>query len=121
VNLIREVDHKRGQSVPLVASAEVFEGMGESDSVFEISAHPCQQAEALPGRSLKEGTCWLSLSTRSPKLSLPSTLGTPASSKGHRGVDGSDMFSQTFHLAQLPLLVTVAARAAKSRDVGALL
>jgi hypothetical protein len=46
VYLIREVDNKRIQSASLVAPAKVFEGMGESDCVFEISAHTCQQTES---------------------------------------------------------------------------
>jgi hypothetical protein len=46
VYLIREVDNKRIQSAPLVAPAKVFEGMGESDCVFKVSAHTCQQAKS---------------------------------------------------------------------------
>jgi hypothetical protein len=91
--LIREVDYKRIQSAPLGAPAKVFEGMGESDGVFEIPARTCQRTESLREQIWKEGTCWLSLSTRLPKLSLPSTVGTPASSEGHLGVDGSDMIN----------------------------
>jgi hypothetical protein len=53
---------------------------------------------------VKEGTCWLSLSTRSPKLSRPSTLGTPASSDGHRGVDGNDIFNQDSDMRNCLLL-----------------
>jgi hypothetical protein len=94
MDLVGEVNNQRIQGAALLAPAEVFEGMRESDGVFEISAHACQQAEALQEPWVKEGTCWLSLSTRSPKLSRPSTLGTPASSEGHLGVGGIDMFSQ---------------------------
>jgi hypothetical protein len=42
-------------------------------------------------KSKKGGTYWLSLSTKWPKLSRSSIVGTPASSEGHRGVEGSDM------------------------------
>lgn len=87
VYLVGEVDYERVQRAPLLAPAEVFEGMGKTDDVFKT---PGRVLDGYAARS--DDTHWLSLSTRSPKLSLPSTLGTPASSEGHRGVNGEVMF-----------------------------
>ena len=92
VRLIGEVDYEWFQSAPLLAPAEVFEGVRESDDVFKVSAGVL----AGWGWTRNNDTYWLSLSTRSPKLSLPSTLGTPASSEGHLGVEGIDMISAIY-------------------------
>jgi hypothetical protein len=47
VDLVGEVNNQRIQSAALLAPAEVFEGVRESDGMFKISAHACQQAESL--------------------------------------------------------------------------
>jgi hypothetical protein len=68
VYLVGEVGYQRIQSASLLAPAEVFEGMRESDGVLEVSV---SEGKKVP-REKEEGAYWLSLSTRSPKLSLPS-------------------------------------------------
>jgi len=98
MGLIREVDYKRVQSAAMLASAEVFEGMRESDCVFEVSA----LGSGLNNCRL-QCTCWLNLSTRLPKLSSSSILGTPLSSEAHLGVDGNDIVAYCYQHAQLPL------------------
>lgn len=73
----------------MLACSKVLEAMRELDSMFEVSSR--SQLLACPPHLLS--TYWLSLSTRSAKLSAPSIVGIPASSVDHLDMDGSDIFT----------------------------
>jgi hypothetical protein len=98
VDLVREVDYERLQSAALLTAPKILKRCRKLDGMFEVSG--CGQDRGQPRYSAR--TCWLSLSTRSPKLSLSSTLGTPASSDGHRGVDGSDIVTEFYYYVKWP-------------------
>jgi hypothetical protein len=54
MDLVREVDYKRVQGAALLAPAEVFEGVRESDVVFKISAQ-CMLAGRVAAGANGEG------------------------------------------------------------------
>lgn len=88
VDLVREVVDQRIQRTAVLACAIVFEAVRKFDDLFEISSRILTAARS--SRLLR--THWLSLSTRSAKLSAPSITGTPASSVDHLDIDSSDVF-----------------------------
>jgi hypothetical protein len=62
-------------------------------------------------KSKKGETYWLSLSTKWPKLSWSSIFGTPASSEGHRGVEGNDMSTSVYQVHATMLFAAIEAGA----------
>lgn len=82
-----QVLYERLQCAPLLASTVIIKGVWDNDVVLEISV----ERKRLFDTGRVGWINWLKRSTSTPKLSLPSIFGTPDSSVGHRGVDGSDI------------------------------
>lgn len=91
MHLVREVVDQGIQCMAVLARPVGFKIVREHDRVLEISDSVLATSKWLQFSQTFQ-THWLSLSTRSAKLSAPSMAGTPASSVGHLDIDSSDIF-----------------------------
>lgn len=91
MHLVREVIDQGIQCTAMLTRSIIFKTVRELDRVLEISESVLALCGWLQFSQMFQ-THWLSLSTRSAKLSAPSMAGTPASSVGHLDIDSSDIF-----------------------------